>query len=61
MEENQGLVIYYLAADPKGWFDVGTYVILIQDYLEFGLFCGMHNGQIDEEICPFNEFLLVAA
>lgn len=44
------------------WFDKGTEVELIDDYRkdgpELGLFRGLRNGKLDEEICPFDEFAI---
>lgn len=51
---------------PDTWFDEGTEVKLIDDYRDAkfpngafsdcGLFRGYKNGELDEEICPFDEF-----
>ena len=48
----------YVAKNNE-WFDAGTIVALIDDYrpdMKSGLFIGMKNGSLDEEICPFDEF-----
>ena len=48
---------------PDEWFDAGTIATLIDDYrtegLNSGLFSGLRNGELDEEICPFDEFDIV--
>jgi hypothetical protein len=45
---------------PGCWFDEGTEARLITDDvypgLEAGLFEGLHNGILDQEICPMDEF-----
>ena len=50
-------VVY--VAKPETWFDAGTVAVLVDDYrpnMEAGLFCGIRDGQIDEEVCAFEEF-----
>lgn len=49
------------------WFDAGTEVELIDDYrldagrpMPCGLFRGLRNGTIDEEMCGFDEFEIIA-
>lgn len=46
---------------PNTWFEEGTEVELVADCYphEFGIFCGWHDNGIDEESCPFDEFLIV--
>jgi hypothetical protein len=44
------------------WFDTDTEAVLIDDYRpnngpNSGLFRGYRNGQIDEEVCSFDEFV----
>lgn len=47
-----------LIAKPNTWFDSGTIVDIIEDLGELGYFCeGLHNGKIDQEICPKDEFV----
>lgn len=49
-------------AKPNTWFDEGTEVKLVDDYrpkLPCGLFCGLQDGKLDEEICSFNEFKII--
>ena len=57
-------------AKPDEWFDAGTEVKLIDDYrdndamfynksLNAGLFEGLKDGQIDQEVCCFDEFIFV--
>lgn len=45
---------------PDTWFDAGTVAELIDDYrgdgFDFGLFRGIRDGQLDEEVCLFSEF-----
>jgi len=44
---------------PDTWFAENTEVDLIDDYrpdFNFGLFRGLHDGRLDEEVCSFNEF-----
>jgi len=47
----------------NGWFDPHTDVELVEDYredgIDSGLFRGMRNGYIDEEVCSFDEFYRV--
>lgn len=54
-------------AKPDEWFDSGTEVKLIDDYrtsdamiyhksLNAGLFEGLRNGVLDQEVCDFDEF-----
>jgi hypothetical protein len=43
------------------WFDEGTEVKLIDDYrghrgLNSGLFEGLRDGRLDQEVCCFDEF-----
>ena len=46
------------------WFDKGTEAELLFKTTEFedgtwaGLFKGIHNGEIDEEMCTSDEFIL---
>ena len=54
--------MYYISKEG-GWFDVGTEAILIDDYGEegfpgCGLFRGIKNGHLDEEICTMDEFVI---
>ncbi len=54
---------------PGEWFDEGTEVKLIDDYRtgnpgdkhywNAGLFEGIHEGKLDQEICPFDEFEVI--
>ena len=47
---------------PGEWFDAYSAVQLIDDYrpaINAGLFFGKHNGQDDEEVCSFDEFIIV--
>lgn len=55
-------------AKPDTWFDEGTTVELIDDYRDgrtdtpfgtSGLFRGYKNGNLDEEICFFEEFEII--
>lgn len=61
--------VKYIAL-PDTWFDEGTEVKLIDDYrnndamffnrsLDAGLFEGLVDGCLDQEVCPFDEFELV--
>ncbi len=48
-------------AKPNEWFDEGTVVELVDDYRpglggNCGLFRGIRNGTMDEEVCTFDEF-----
>lgn len=46
-------------AKPDTWFDEGTLVRLIDDcrpQANLGIFCGLRQGKLDEEYCPFSEF-----
>ena len=48
-------------AKPDTWFDEGTEVFLYEDticgtYPEQVLAKGIHNGDIDEELCLMDEF-----
>jgi hypothetical protein len=51
-------------AKPNTWFDEGTEIELVDDYGKdkrcpmpgVGLFCGLKNGHLDEEVCTFDEF-----
>ena len=45
---------------PDTWFDGSVEVDLVDDYrpdINSGLFCGLHNGKLDEEVCSFDEFI----
>ena len=48
---------------PDEWYDVSYEVELIDDYrpdgLGAGLFRGLKNGQVDEEVCSFDEFVAI--
>lgn len=55
---------------PDEWFDAGTEVKLIDDYrdndamfynrgLNSGLFEGLKDGKLDQEVCCFDEFDIV--
>lgn len=56
-------------AKPDEWFDEGTEVKLIDDYrsssamyfggasMNAGLFEGLRDGKVDQEVCSFDEFL----
>jgi len=58
-------------AKPDEWFDVGTEVQLIDDYrassamyfggpeMNAGLFEGLKDGKIDQEVCSFDEFDII--
>ena len=49
---------------PDEWFDSHTVVYLIDDYrpdINAGLFSGKRNGEEDEEICPFDEFVFISS
>jgi hypothetical protein len=54
---------------PDGWFDEGTYAIMVDDYSDghwicgehnkncgMALMCGYKNGKLDEEVCNLCEF-----
>lgn len=44
------------------WFDKDTIVELIDDYrpsMPCGLFYGLKDGKLDEEVCNFNEFTII--
>jgi hypothetical protein len=47
-------------AKPNEWYDPFFEVELVDDYRpdnwNAGLFRGLRNGKVDEEICPFEEF-----
>jgi hypothetical protein len=50
-------VVY--VAKPGEWFDAGTVAMLVDDYrpdMEAGLFRGVRDGKLDEEVCAFAEF-----
>jgi hypothetical protein len=53
-------VARYYVAKLDTWFDKGTGATLVDDYrlvgLNTGLFRGIRDGQIDEEVCQFDEF-----
>lgn len=55
------MIIYIPKSDT--WFDEGTIVKLVDDYREdmenCGLFEGLSDGMLDEEICSFDEFELI--
>lgn len=49
-------------ATRLGWFDADYEVELVDDYspfMEAGLFCGLRNWQVDEEICSLDEFVII--
>lgn len=54
-------MIHYISDGT--WFDEGTEATLIDDYrmegLNSGLFVGALLGNIDEEVCGFDEFVIV--
>jgi hypothetical protein len=42
------------------WYDAGTEAYLLDDYRpqgDCGLFIGIKDGKVDEEVCAFDEFL----
>lgn len=41
------------------WFDIGTEAFLLVDCGIHGLFVGLHNGDRDEETCPWEEFVVL--
>ena len=54
---------YIAKPDPDNWYDAGTEVKLIDDYRtdpknpwNSGLFEGLKNGIVDQEVCSFDEF-----
>lgn len=48
-------------AKPNTWFDEGTEVELLFDIHEnYGLFCGLRNGHLDEESCMYDEFEVIS-
>ncbi|KKL27448.1 hypothetical protein LCGC14_2385040 [marine sediment metagenome] len=50
--------IKYIAKKDT-WFDEGTGAELITDLrpaIDSGIFCGIKDGGIDEELCEFEEF-----
>ncbi len=49
-------------ATTIGWFDANFEVELVDDYqsfMEAGLFRGLRNWQVDEEICSLDEFVII--
>lgn len=58
-------------AKPDEWFDEGTEVKLIDDYradssmyfggpsMNAGLFEGLKDGKVDQEVCSFDEFDII--
>jgi hypothetical protein len=50
---------YFYVNDEESWFDMGTVVELVNDLPEWeaGIFRGYRNGLIDEEMCPYDEFV----
>jgi hypothetical protein len=73
MTKYDGSSRIYYRAKPNTWFDEGTLVSLIDDYSDTQAICGKHNkacgwglfegikdGKLDEEVCSFCEFELAA-
>ena len=47
--------VYYAKEDT--WFDEGIECTLVADCGEAGaIMCGLRNGKLDEELCPWDEF-----
>ena len=48
-----------IVAKQGTWFDAGTVVELVDDYrpqMNAGLFRGLKDGKMDEEVCSWEEF-----